>query len=150
MDILAGMLGYVAGIGALFAGLAISFSVFFSTPHESRQTQAQPQSASAMLVRPSTPNKPAAVEGRATQAQRKASAIPKNMRLRLARRVAHRRRHPPEMSAANMLNPRLKRDGLFRRSAPVAGPASRAQVLRAVFSVTQTDQSRVQLRNLQA
>jgi hypothetical protein len=67
MDILAGMLAYVAGIGALFAGLAISFSVFFSTPHESRQTQAQPQSASAMLVRPSTPNKPAAVEARATQ-----------------------------------------------------------------------------------
>jgi hypothetical protein len=34
MDILAGMLAYVAGIGALFAGLAISFFVFFSTPHE--------------------------------------------------------------------------------------------------------------------
>ena len=53
MDILAGMLAYVAGIGALFAGLAVSFFVFFSTPHEPLQTQTQPQSASAMLVRPS-------------------------------------------------------------------------------------------------
>ena len=34
MDILAGMLVYLAGIGALFAGLALSFFVFFSTPHE--------------------------------------------------------------------------------------------------------------------
>src|SRR6516225_1136159 len=64
MDILASMLAYLAGIGALFAGLAVSFFVFFSTPHEPLQTQ---QSASAMLVRPSTPNKPAAVEARAKQ-----------------------------------------------------------------------------------
>jgi predicted aspartyl protease len=62
MDILACMLAYLAGIGALFVGLALSFFVFFSTPHEPTQTQAQPQSASAMLVRPSAPNKPAAVE----------------------------------------------------------------------------------------
>jgi hypothetical protein len=67
MDILAGMLAYVAGIGALFAGLAVSFFVFFSTPHEPLQTETQPQSASAMLVRPSTPNKSAALEARATQ-----------------------------------------------------------------------------------
>jgi hypothetical protein len=59
MDILAGMLAYLAGIGALFAGLAVSFFVFFATPHEPLQTETQPQSASAMLVRPSTPNKPA-------------------------------------------------------------------------------------------
>ena len=64
MDILASMLAYLAGIGALFARLAVSFFVFFSTPHEPLQTQ---QSASAMLVRPSTPNKPAAVEARAKQ-----------------------------------------------------------------------------------
>jgi hypothetical protein len=67
MDILAGMLAYVAGIGALFASLAVSFFVFFSTPHEPLQTETQPQSARAMLVRPSAPNKPAAVEARATQ-----------------------------------------------------------------------------------
>ena len=65
MDILAGMLAYLAGIGALFAGLALSFFVFFSTPHESLQTQ--PQSASVMLVQPSTLNKLAAVEARAKQ-----------------------------------------------------------------------------------
>jgi len=67
MDILAGMLAYVAGIGALSAGLAISFFVFFSTPHEPLQTQAQRQSASAMLVRPSPPNKPAAIEAHTKQ-----------------------------------------------------------------------------------
>jgi hypothetical protein len=67
MDILAGMLAYVAGIGALFAGLAVSFFVFFSTPNEPLQTQAQRQSASAMLVRPSTPNKPPVVEAPAQQ-----------------------------------------------------------------------------------
>lgn len=66
MDILAGMLAYVAGIGALFAGLAVSFFVFFATPHEPLQTETQPQNARAMLVRPSTPNKPAA-EARAKQ-----------------------------------------------------------------------------------
>jgi len=62
MDILAGMLVYLAGIGALFAGLALSFFVFFSTPHE--PLQPQPQSASAMLVQPSTLNKTAAVEAK--------------------------------------------------------------------------------------
>ncbi len=66
MDILAGMLAYVAGIGALFAALAVSFFVFFATPHEPPQTETQPQNARAMLVRPSTPNKPA-VEARAKQ-----------------------------------------------------------------------------------
>ena len=67
MDILAGMLAYVTGIGALFAGLAVAFFVFFSTPHEPRQTETQPQGASAMLVRPSTPNKAATVEAHAKQ-----------------------------------------------------------------------------------
>jgi hypothetical protein len=66
MDILAGMLAYVAGIGALFAGLAVSFFVFFATPHERLQTETQPQNARAMLVRPSTPNNPA-LEARAKQ-----------------------------------------------------------------------------------
>ena len=67
MDILAGILTYVAGIVALFAGLAISFSLFLSTPHEPLQTPAAAQSASAMLVRPSTPRKPVAVEAHAKQ-----------------------------------------------------------------------------------
>lgn len=66
MDILAGMLAYVAGIGALYAALAVSFFVFFATPHEPLQSETQPQNARAMLVRPSTPNKPAA-EARAKQ-----------------------------------------------------------------------------------
>jgi hypothetical protein len=67
MDILAGVVAYVAGIGALFAGLALSFFVFFATPKEPVQTQPQSQSAKAMLVRPSTSNKPAAVEAHAKQ-----------------------------------------------------------------------------------
>jgi hypothetical protein len=54
MDILAGMLAYVAGIGALVGAVAISFSVFFAAPNRPLQTENQPQSASAMLVRPST------------------------------------------------------------------------------------------------
>src|SRR6516225_10229833 len=45
-----------------FAALALSFFVFFSTPHE--PLQPQPQSASAMLVQPSTLNKTAAVEAK--------------------------------------------------------------------------------------
>ena len=70
MDVLAGMLAYVAGIGALFAALAVSFFVFFATPHEPLQTETQPQNVRAMLVRPSAPNKPTAearVKQNATQ-----------------------------------------------------------------------------------
>jgi hypothetical protein len=48
------MLAYVAGIGALVAAVAISFSVFFAAPNRPLQTENQPQSASAMLVQPST------------------------------------------------------------------------------------------------
>jgi hypothetical protein len=64
MDILAGILAYVAGIGALITGLAISFSVFFATQTPPLQTPSQPQNATAMLVRPSsagTPSKPTAI-----------------------------------------------------------------------------------------
>jgi hypothetical protein len=64
MDILAGILAYVAGIGALIAGVAISFSVFFATQNPALQTETQPQSARAMVVRPSivgAPNKPTAI-----------------------------------------------------------------------------------------
>ena len=53
MDILAGMFAYIAGIGAIFAGLVVSFSVFVATPNK----PVEPQSATAMLVKPSAPNK---------------------------------------------------------------------------------------------
>jgi hypothetical protein len=84
MDILAAMLAYVAGIGALIAGLAISFSVFFAAQNPPLQPQSQPQNASAMLVRPSsagTPNEPTAV-----------GALPK--------RMANPGRHPEKRAAA--------------------------------------------------
>lgn len=55
MDILAGMLAYVAGLGALFGAFAVAF-MFVATPKAPLQTQ--PQSANAMLVRPSTAHKP--------------------------------------------------------------------------------------------
>ncbi len=58
MDILAGMLAYIAGIGAIFAGLAVSFSVFVATPNK----PVEPQSATAMIVKPSAPNKAVAAE----------------------------------------------------------------------------------------
>src|SRR5215467_14460457 len=48
MDILAGMLAYVAGIGALFAGLAVAFFVFVATPKAPLQAQSEPQSAHAL------------------------------------------------------------------------------------------------------
>ncbi len=70
MDILAGMLAYIAGLGALFGALAVAFFVFFAGPKDALQTQAQPQSASAMLVRPSTANK---VEARAKRGARETS-----------------------------------------------------------------------------
>jgi len=57
MDILAGMLAYVAGLGALFGAFAVAF-MFVATPKASLQTQTQPQGANAMLVRPSTAHKP--------------------------------------------------------------------------------------------
>ena len=53
MDILAGMLAYIAGIGAIIAGLAVSFSVFVASPNK----PVEPQSATAMIVKPSAPNK---------------------------------------------------------------------------------------------
>jgi hypothetical protein len=83
MDILAGMLAYVAGIGALIAGLAISFSVIFATHNSPLQTetQPQPQSASAMVVRPSTAgttNKPTAIGAIAKQTANHANHAEKN------------------------------------------------------------------------
>jgi hypothetical protein len=56
MDILAGMLAYLAGIGAIIAAIAVSFSVLFSTPNASPE----PQSATAMVARPAPTNKNAA------------------------------------------------------------------------------------------
>jgi hypothetical protein len=65
MDILAGMLAYVAGLAALFGALTVSFFLFFAMPKE--QAQSQPQNASAMLMRPSAPKKHATIEARAKQ-----------------------------------------------------------------------------------
>lgn len=67
MDILAGVLAYAAGIGALFAAVAVSFFIVFATPKEPVQTQPHSQSANAMLVRPSPPTKLVTVEAHATQ-----------------------------------------------------------------------------------
>jgi hypothetical protein len=64
MDILAGMFAYIAGIGAIFAGLLVSFSVFVATPNK----PVEPQSATAMLVKPSAPNKAVAPEAGAKPA----------------------------------------------------------------------------------
>jgi hypothetical protein len=131
MDILAGMLAYVAGLAALFGALAVSFSVFFATPKG--PLQAQPQSASAMLVRPSAPKKQATIEARAKQAGSRAEK-----KLRPARRVAHSARHQPEIRGANTLKPLLKH-GASMRSTLAGGPISRMQTSRADFSVMPTD-----------
>jgi type IV secretory pathway VirB10-like protein len=62
MDILAGMFAYLAGIGAVIAALAISFSVLLSQPNQAVQPQNQAQSATAMVVKQAQPNKAAPVE----------------------------------------------------------------------------------------
>ena len=59
MDILAGMLAYLASLGVLFGAVAVAFAVFVATPKAPSQAQSQPQSVSALLLRPSTPKKPA-------------------------------------------------------------------------------------------
>ncbi len=74
MDILAGIFAYVAGIGALFGALAVSFFVFFSTPHGRLETQVQPQSANAMLLRRSAPGKSAAAAAHAKQSASQSAA----------------------------------------------------------------------------
>jgi hypothetical protein len=58
MDILSGMLAYIAGIGAIFAGLAVAFSVLVATPNK----PVEPQSATALIVKASALNKAAAAE----------------------------------------------------------------------------------------
>ena len=76
MDILAGMLAYVAGIGVLFAAAAVSFSVFVAPPKEPAQTQSEPQSAHAMLARPSASksNRPTAVAAHARRSAKESSS----------------------------------------------------------------------------
>jgi hypothetical protein len=76
MDILAGMLAYVAGIGALFAAVAVSFFAFFATPKEPAQTQDQAHGASAMLVHPgnaAAPNPPGAAVAAATHTAKRSA-----------------------------------------------------------------------------
>jgi hypothetical protein len=86
--------------------------------------------------------------GAQSKAQRTAPIIRKNMPL--AHRTLHSSPHPREMPAANPSHPRLKRGGSSKRNTPAAGPISKAQALKAGFSVTPTDRSRIGARNLQA
>jgi hypothetical protein len=94
------MLAYVAGIGALFAALAVSFFVFFATPHEPLQTETQHKMQERCWCGRArrTSRRPKRAQ---SETQRKAPAllkkVPKDTRLRLARRSLHRRRHPPEI-----------------------------------------------------
>jgi len=94
MDILSGMLAYIAGIGAIFAGLMVSFSVFVATPNK----PVEPQSATAMLVKPSAPNKAVAAEAGAKPASGHAekNAAAANAPARLGNEI-HR---TPDTSAA--------------------------------------------------
>jgi len=73
MDILAGMLAYVAGIGALFAGLAVAFFVFTATPKEPLQTQSEPPSAHALLAKPSASNRSTDVATLATRSAKQSA-----------------------------------------------------------------------------
>src|SRR5690242_7381706 len=73
MDILAGMLGYLAGIGAVFGALALSFFVFFATPKETLQAQSEPQSAHALLARRSAFHGPTAVAAHARRSAKEST-----------------------------------------------------------------------------
>jgi hypothetical protein len=57
MDILAGMLAYIAGIGAILAGLAVSFSVFVATPNKPVASQSATAMIVKMIDKPNAPNK---------------------------------------------------------------------------------------------
>jgi hypothetical protein len=100
MDILSGMLAYIAGIGAIFAGLMVSFSVFVATPNK----PVEPQSATAMLVKPSAPSRAVAAEAGAKpasgHAEKNAAA---NAPADAARptRLGNETRRRPDTSAAN-------------------------------------------------
>jgi hypothetical protein len=63
MDILAGMLAYLAGIGALFGALALSLVLFTSTESKPPAPR-QPQSATAMMVAPGASGKTPAAQAR--------------------------------------------------------------------------------------
>src|SRR5262249_58872563 len=89
-------------------------------------------------------------ERRPSPTKKKATKTPKDTRPPLPRRALHSRRNPPEIPTTGLVSPRLKRGGLFRRSAPAAGLTSRTQASKASFSVTLTDRSRPEADNLQA
>jgi NaMN:DMB phosphoribosyltransferase len=74
MDILAGVFAYAAGIGALFAGLAFSFFVFFAAPPTA---SVAPPSATAMVVKPMASNRssPAATSPQATHHEKHSPAV---------------------------------------------------------------------------
>jgi hypothetical protein len=100
MDILSGMLAYIAGIGAIFAGLMVSFSVFVATPNKPVESQ----SATAMLVKPSAPSRAVAAEAGAKpangHAEKNAAA---NAPADAARptRLGNETHRRPDTSAAN-------------------------------------------------
>jgi hypothetical protein len=70
MDILAGMLAYLAGIGALFGAVALSLVFFTSTPSKVPVAK-EPQGATAMIVaRGASAKTPAAVAQQAAKLQK--------------------------------------------------------------------------------
>jgi hypothetical protein len=91
MDILAGALAYLAGIGALFGALALSFVLFTSMP-DNPPTPRQPQSATAMMVAPGASSKtPAAAAVAKPAVERQKHRRPATMPVEPARTstVAH-------------------------------------------------------------
>jgi hypothetical protein len=100
MDILSGTLAYIAGIGAIFAGLAVSFSVFVATPNK----PVEPQSATAMIVKPSPPNKAvaaaASVKPAGGRAEKNAAAVSAPADAARPTRLSNEIHHRPGTSAA--------------------------------------------------
>jgi predicted lipid-binding transport protein (Tim44 family) len=102
MDILAGMLGYLAGIGALFGALALSLVLFTSTENKPPAPR-QPQSATAMIVAPGASGKTPAAQARvkpAVEPQKHQRAAATPVEPARAATVAHDAHPRSAMSAA--------------------------------------------------
>jgi hypothetical protein len=124
MDILAGMLGYLAGIGAVFGALALSFFVFFATPKEPLQAQSEPQSAHAMLARPSASNRPTAGAAHARESAKEST------RESARESTLHSEKHEPVAGAASaQQRTRIARDHQ-RKTATSKSGTSTAQAMR--------------------
>src|SRR5215813_1490428 len=141
MDILAGMLAYLAGIGVIFGGLALSLLLFTATPKQPLTPQSPV--ATAMRVAPNAAAKTPDAQANAKHPDSRSEKLGK---------YAPPAARPPDAArlqqwlatsiAISIARPRRRprmRGGWRKRSAPAAGPISGTRTARpsqVAFSVT--------------